>query len=67
MIVVLPQPFEPKKPKISPACISKLTSFTTVKSPKSQVKFLAIIAGDALLFLKGGDNQFTMVSPFFLR
>jgi len=41
MVAVLPQPFEPKKSKISPACISKLTSFTAVKSAKRWVKFFS--------------------------
>src|SRR5690554_7492744 len=43
MVVVLPQPLEPKKPKISPRLISKLTLLTAVKSPKRKVRSVALI------------------------
>src|SRR5688500_9324206 len=33
MVVVLPAPFGPRNPKISPDCTLKLTAFTAVKSP----------------------------------
>ena len=38
MVVVLPQPFDPTKPKISPRLMAKLTRSTAVKSPKRQVR-----------------------------
>ena len=37
IVVVLPQPLEPRKPKISPRAMRKLTWSTAVKSPKRQV------------------------------
>src|SRR5271170_7682972 len=36
IVVVLPDPFDPTKPKISPRSIVKLTLSTAVKSPKRQ-------------------------------
>src|SRR5687768_15794265 len=38
MVVVLPAPFGPRNPKISPAFTAKLTAFTAVKSPKLLVR-----------------------------
>src|SRR5450759_3166094 len=34
IVVDLPAPFGPRKPKISPFCTSKLTRFTAMKLPK---------------------------------
>ena len=45
MVVVLPQPFEPTKPKISPRSMVKLTRSTAVKSPKRQVRSRALMTG----------------------
>ena len=45
MVVVLPQPFEPRKPKISPRSMRKLTWSTATKSPKRRVSPSATIAG----------------------
>ena len=63
MVVVLPQPLEPRKPKISPRSISKLTLSTAVKSLKRRVSPRATIAIDrcarAHAWLKGRD----FVSP----
>src|SRR5258708_618665 len=39
MVVVLPAPFGPRKPKTRPALTSKLRSSTAVKSPKRFVTF----------------------------
>ena len=44
MVVVLPQPLEPKKPNISPFLIVKLADLTAVKSPNVNVKSWAWIA-----------------------
>ena len=45
IVVVLPQPFEPTKPKISPRSMVKLTWSTAVKSPKRQVRSRAAMTG----------------------
>ena len=45
MVVVLPQPFEPTKPKISPRSMVKLTWSTAVKSPKRRVRSRATMTG----------------------
>ena len=47
MVVVLPQPFEPRKPKISPRSMVKLTRSTAVKSPNRQVRSRAVMTGSA--------------------
>jgi hypothetical protein len=44
MVVVLPQPLEPRKPKISPRSMRKLTRSTAVKSPKRMVRPSASMA-----------------------
>ena len=44
MVVVLPQPLDPRKPKISPRAMVKLTLSTAVKSPNRIVRFSARIA-----------------------
>ncbi|OIQ65438.1 hypothetical protein GALL_530040 [mine drainage metagenome] len=54
MVVVLPQPFEPTKPKISPRSIVKLTRSTAVKSPKRQVRSRAVIIGSLSKIRRGG-------------
>ena len=43
MVVDLPQPLEPRKPKISPRRMRKLTWSTAVKSPKRIVRSRASI------------------------
>ena len=45
MVVVFPQPFEPRKPKISPRPMRKLTWSTATKSPNRRVSPSASIAG----------------------
>ena len=45
MVVDLPHPFEPRKPKISPRGILKLTWSTATKSPNWRVSPSASIAG----------------------
>ena len=45
MVVVLPQPFEPRKPKISPRSMVKLTWSTAVKSPNRRVRSRATMTG----------------------
>ena len=47
IVVDLPQPFEPRKPKISPRAIRKLTLLTAMKSPNRRVRPSASIAGTA--------------------
>ena len=44
MVVDLPQPFEPRKPKISPRSIESVTWSTAVKLPKRRVRPWASIA-----------------------
>ena len=44
IVVVLPHPLEPRKPKISPRTIPKLTWSTAVNEPKRLVKPRASIA-----------------------
>ena len=44
MVVDLPQPFEPRKPKISPLRMRKLTWSTATKSPKRMVRSRASMA-----------------------
>src|SRR5262249_10687007 len=54
MVVVLPQPFEPRKPKISPRAMRKLTWSTATKSPNRRVRPSASIAGvSSALMLRG--------------
>jgi hypothetical protein len=45
IVVDLPQPLEPTKPKISPRRIRKLTRSTATKSPKRIVRSRASMAG----------------------
>lgn len=56
MVVVLPQPFEPRKPKISPRAMRKLTRSTATKSPKRQVRSRASIAGGPSGAARGGGG-----------
>ena len=44
MVVVFPQPFEPRNPKISPRPMRKLTWSTATKSPNRRVSPSASIA-----------------------
>src|SRR5262245_54271640 len=45
MVVDLPAPFGPRKPKISPSCTVKLMLLTAVKSPKRLVRLSTAISG----------------------
>ncbi|MCY1311715.1 hypothetical protein D9M70_620530 [compost metagenome] len=54
MVVVLPQPLEPRKPKISPRPMAKLTLFTAVKSPKRRVRSCASMATGPSVAWRGG-------------
>ena len=54
MVVDLPQPLEPRKPKISPRSIVKFTALTAVNFPKRRVRFLATMAGSASVSTRGG-------------
>ena len=54
MVVDLPQPLEPRKPKISPRSIVKFTALTAVNFPKRRVRFLATMAGSAPVSTRGG-------------
>src|SRR6202035_2519449 len=49
--VVLPAPFGPSKPKISPVGTVKLTSFTATKSPNCFFSFLTSIAFVSVVFM----------------
>ena len=54
IVVVLPQPFEPTKPKISPRSIVKLTWSTAVKSPNRRVRSRAAMTGSVSTMRRGG-------------
>src|SRR5665647_1788154 len=54
MVVVLPQPLEPRKPKISPRSMQKLTRSTAVKSPKRRVRLSASMAASPSRGWRGG-------------
>ena len=62
IVVVLPQPFDPRKPKISPRPMLKLTPSTAVKAPKRRVRPTALIAGSALRPPRGGMSGRTRVA-----
>ncbi|MNT52234.1 hypothetical protein D3C72_1892490 [compost metagenome] len=54
MVVDLPQPFEPRKPKISPRPMRKFTWSTAVKSPKRMVRSCASMATFCALAASSG-------------
>ena len=54
MVVDLPQPLEPRKPKISPRRIRKLTRSTAVKAPKRMVRLCASMAMSSSATCSGG-------------
>ena len=54
IVVVLPQPFDPRKPKISPRLIVKLTLSTAVKSPNRRVRPRATMTGSSSSAARGG-------------
>ena len=64
MVVDLPQPLDPRKPKISPRSIDILTSFTAVKLPNRRVRRVAVIAGSPPISGRGGIVSFCR-SPRF--
>ncbi len=57
MVVVLPQPLEPRKPKISPRSMRKLTWSTATKSPKRRVSPSASMAGAPSVGARGGMTR----------
>ncbi len=54
IVVDLPQPLEPRKPKISPRSIVKFTALTAVNFPNRRVRFRATIAGSPPVSTLGG-------------
>ena len=54
IVVVLPQPFDPRNPKISPRAISKSTLSTAVKSPNLRVSPFATMAASPDVTLRRG-------------
>ena len=54
MVVDLPQPFEPRKPKISPRSIDRVTWSTAVKVPKRMRQAVRL---DGDLRLAGGARR----------
>ena len=52
MVVVFPQPFEPRKPKISPRSMRTLTWSTATKSPNRRVNPSVSIAGCLVIALR---------------
>ena len=57
IVVDLPQPLEPRKPKISPRPMVKLTRFTAVKEPNRLVRSVAWMAGSPPGSTRGGICQ----------
>ncbi len=57
MVVVLPQPLEPRKPKISPRSMRKLTSSTAVKPLKRRVRWCASMAVSLWCAGRGGTTS----------
>ena len=57
IVVVLPQPLEPRKPRISPRSMRKLTWSTAVKSPKRRVNPRALIATTPSSDRRGGTTS----------
>ena len=52
-VVVLPAPFGPRRPKISPCSISKLIRSTATRSPKRRVRsaaWIAVVMSDHIFF-----------------
>ena len=49
--VVFPAPFGPSRPKISPVCTVKLTSFTATKSPNCFFNLVTSIALESVEFM----------------
>ena len=54
IVVDLPQPLDPRKPKISPRSMVKFTEFTAVNFPNRRVRFLATMAGSESVLTRGG-------------
>ena len=57
IVVDFPQPLEPRKPKISPRPMAKLTRFTAVKEPNRLVRSVAWIAGSPPGSTRGGISR----------
>ena len=60
MVVVLPEPFGPRYPTISPGCTVKLTRSTAMKSPKCFVRLPAWMAGREF-GITGGESRVAIV------
>ena len=67
IVVVLPQPLEPTKPKISPRSMVKLTRSTAVKSPNRQVRSRATITGSASAKRRGGISSLLVAGAKLFR
>ena len=65
MVVVLPQPFDPTKPKISPFGMVKETSSTAVKLPNFLVRLFASMAEPSSDAILGGVVKHGDVSVFY--
>ena len=57
IVVDLPQPLEPRKPKISPRPMVKLTRLTAVKLPNRLVRSVASMAGSPPGSTRGGITR----------
>ena len=57
IVVVLPQPFGPTNPKISPRSMVKLTWSTAVKSPNRRVRSRATMTGSWSCAGRGGTSR----------
>ena len=66
IVVVLPQPLEPRNPKISPRSMRKLTWSTAVKSPNFWVRPCASIAGGPPGGYVGRDHRLLVAAPRLL-
>ena len=67
MVVDLPQPLEPRKPKISPRSIDSVTWSTAVKLPKRRVRPWASMAISALPAARGGIVELRVAACASLR
>ena len=72
MVVVLPEPFGPRNPKISPRCSSKETPFTTRRPPNVLTSSHASRAGlagelDGRLGVSNANYHLTSIVPVPVR
>ena len=67
IVVDLPQPLDPRKPKISPRSMVKFTELTAVNFPNRRVRFFATMAGSESVLTRGGMVRLLRVAAFLFR